>query len=268
MGASALLLLLLAFPAGALSRFPKILGPGPGNPPADGGDNASVGGIFSSAGNLSCSGSLIQRHYIVTAAHCTTHPALVSSVRFESPGGVFSEYDIDFSGSTVHPDFDPATFANDVAVLKLTTAASLPLLSLYTGRDEVGMIATVVGWGVTNDTSSNRKRSGTNAVDSIVMDGNVLRYVFDSSEMDVAIAEGDSGGASLIGGALAGIHSFGNYADFDLEDGDVFGDTRVSSYVGFIQSAVPEPASAVLLGGGVLVLTAWARRRPSLSRRR
>ncbi len=59
-GASALLILLLALPAGALSKIPKILGPGPGNPPADGGDNPSVGGIFSTAGNLTCSGSLIQ----------------------------------------------------------------------------------------------------------------------------------------------------------------------------------------------------------------
>ena len=189
-------------------------------------------------------------------------------MRFESPGGVFTEYDVDFAGSTVHPDFDLATFNNDIAVLKLTTAASLPLLPLYMGMDEVGMTATVAGWGVTNDTSTNTKRSGTNRVDSVVMNGNVLRYVFDSSEMDVAIAEGDSGGASLIGGALAGIHSFGNYADFQLEDGDVFGDTRVSSYVGFIRSAVPEPTSAVLLGGGVLLLAAVARRRPGGTRRR
>jgi secreted trypsin-like serine protease len=84
-------------------------------------------------------------------------------------------------------------------------------------------------------------------------------------------APGDSGGPVFIleGGVwyIAGVHSFigdlgppaGN-GQADARYGDILGSTRVSSYAGWINSVVPEPASMTALAIGLIGLLARRRR--------
>lgn len=98
---------------------------------------------------------------------------------------------------------------------------------------------------------------------------------------EVLIDGGDSGGASLIDGMVAGVHSFGTTlsASFcnrfiskpdtlcgnNSSFGEVAGDTNVSLYWDWIRAAagIPEPSSIALLGAVLFGLTATRRRRIS-----
>lgn len=93
------------------------------------------------------------------------------------------------------------------------------------------------------------------------------------------IAGGDSGGAALIDGKVAGVHSFGtslsegfcrifvNTPDLlcgnNSSFGDVAGDTNVALYYNWIRSAagIPEPSSIALLFTALVGISAVRRRR-------
>jgi secreted trypsin-like serine protease len=98
-----------------------------------------------------------------------------------------------------------------------------------------------------------------------------------------SVAPGDSGGPSFIGGKVAGVHSFGATigcapdiltpanligpagCKLDSSFGEFFGDTRVSSFQGWIDSNIPEPSTYALMGSGLVVLGMLSRRRRSQS---
>jgi hypothetical protein len=103
---------------------------------------------------------------------------------------------------------------------------------------------------------------------------------------EVDIAPGDSGGPTFLGGKIAGVHSlilaFSDPAGgtlcppdvftpanllgaagckLDASFGELFADTRVSSYTGFITSIVPEPGFVAVLAVGLSGLFLLSRRR-------
>jgi trypsin len=261
------------------------------------------------------SGCLITDRHVLTAAHLFDDDddgqvdwelqLFPQSVLFDlATGPVAVEHDVN---SIQWPDSWPSA-QGDLAVLTLTedAPAGVPRYPLYGGLDEVGRSFVLAGYGrpghgatgqAAAEENPHVKRAGLNRFEAVRDDFpgvDFLAYDFDSGleannalalidiESDLGFgadevfpADGDSGGPSFLGGAVAGITTFAA----SLPEADVTGGTdsswgeggfnvRVSGFREFILTAtggaavfVPEPSSrmqfVVLACTGLL----WSRSR-------
>lgn len=154
MGIILLLLLPWQTANAATDRMMRIVG---GNPA---GQNAwpSVVAIKTTAtGDVLCGGNLIHPLWVLTAGHC---------VRGEAEGLSYEYMPADmviFSGAigldspkgrhmgvqriVVHPNYNPRTGANDVALIMLQAPLEGATMPVYADNPPPGTAATVVGWG-------------------------------------------------------------------------------------------------------------------------
>lgn len=107
------------------------------HPQAEGRSTTTV--ALSYRGAIECSGTLIGADAVLTAAHCVHRSAPDAIVRFDGTR-------LRIDRVVVHPRFELATLAHDVAVLRLSTLAFPPYASLGSaGTLSVGDEVTVAG---------------------------------------------------------------------------------------------------------------------------
>jgi len=258
---------------------------------------AAVSG--SAVGNLtrpgdSVSGVLIDPRFVLTAAH-VTGGAAQNAFTFAIGSSTYQSVRY-----VVNPAYtgDSAS-GHDLAIIELDREVTdvAPAL-LYNGTAEVGVEATVVGFGIGgNGTSGGTlprgvKRAATNVIDStsyLTFTSNRLLFIdFDAVGVPASILENktgtptattfeglialfDSGGGvfGTIGGQnyLLGINSFviGDSDNISFNYGDVGGATRISSNYAFITGVIPEPSTAALAAMGAAMIGFRRRRQQRLS---
>ena len=238
-------------------------------------DYEPVGVLVNSWGYTGCA-TLVAPEWVLTAAHNLT---AASSAIFKVNGVSYSSAEF-VTYSSWNGD---ALNGYDIALVRLSTAVvGVTPATLYAGPSEVGQTGTYVGFGFTGTGLTgwqfldNQKRAFENVIDGDFGNPSVLlgsdfdnpHTIADNAFGDAAplplegcVAPGDSGGGVFltVGSAsyLAGVISFvastdanGNNADY----GDVSGFGRVSAFVPWITSVIPEPSVSALLVAAALGL--------------
>ncbi|KAJ8918092.1 hypothetical protein NQ315_011549 [Exocentrus adspersus] len=194
-----------------------------------------------------CGGSIIARTWVLTSAECLT-PGFVYPVKvrigtsFLLEGGQI----LDVQEFIRHPDYNPDTGNNDIALLRMDQP--IPLSEFVqiirlpdNGNDSLeGRIGTVTGWGAT--TKSGPTSSVLRVVDVPVVNLEACKVAYNGSDWIVSdrmlcagpwdggkgVGDGDKGGALVVDSVLVGIFSWFSTDSAETENPGVY--TNVGAY--------------------------------------
>ncbi|XP_055608185.1 collagenase-like [Uranotaenia lowii] len=212
-----------------------------------------------SQGTALCGGSLINSRYVVTAGHCVdgikSIQVRLGSIFFNgrnpdgSPDGSVVMNTTDFAA---HPDYDPNTLQNDIALVHLPEAVEftdrIAPVALPAGNDDyTGRVAIASGFGLTRTAGSPADRLKFAPLN--VISNGACRFFYPGGTVQPttlccrgdnrrSTCNGDSGGPLTLEDngqtALIGVVSFGNrFAGCDA--GFPVGFTRVTEFVDYIE---------------------------------
>jgi secreted trypsin-like serine protease len=175
--------------------------------------------------------------WIVTAAHCQVYEryeVVVGREDLRTSGG--EVHQVGWSTIKVHPSYDePIRFDFDVALIELPGPAGVPSVALLGNVWETAGEATTIGWGRTFEGGPASPILLKVRV-PLVSDATCRQHypgltpqMLCADTVGLGSCQGDSGGALLFGGQLAGIVSYGRgcageapgvYAQIQSEVGD------------------------------------------------
>jgi len=149
---SALLFALLFSTAHAQSIHPQIVG----GVKAASNEFPYIASLQDKEGHF-CGGSLIRKHWVLTAAHCATPDSTIDRVIL----GMYDRRDMRHVETNrvkkifVHPGYSDKTTDWDFALLKLTKDSNYPTIDLNDQEIPVhegdNITTTIAGWGVTKE---------------------------------------------------------------------------------------------------------------------
>jgi secreted trypsin-like serine protease len=184
-----------------------------------------------------CTGTVVTKRAVVTAAHCLAGQS-ASRIRFAlGPSARSPQASVAVSRIVVHPSWDPRAIKNDIGVVILAQDAPVTPVAVNSSMSSswVGRSLEFVGYGATNGYTGGG--SGTKRVVSIPISevgSTQFAYVDDTRNT----CFGDSGGPAFARDennnlVLVGVTSYGDRTCTQ------FGvDTRVDAYRSFISSAI------------------------------
>ena len=245
-------------------------------------------GTFVNSWGYTGSGTLIAPDWVLTAAH---NLILASSGTFTINGTSYTSTQLignpGWNENNSFGGYDFGLVHLSSPVVGITPA------TLYTGSSDLGQIGTFVGFGFTGTgltgwkTLDNQKRAFQNVIDGNF--GNpslVLGCDFDNLHsttnnvfgdatpltLEGCVAPGDSGGGVFITidsqtyleGVISLVASIDGNSNSDYGDASGFG--RVSAFIPWITSTIPEPSASTLLVAGAGLGMLFGRRRRQVNK--